>query len=85
MCDKEGVIVLNHGKTVNNHSNGEGYIEELTYEELCKIDFGHPQKFGDMYKGTKICTAQEIIQFAKKNNVIVEFDFSHFGATPEKI
>lgn len=88
-CDpcvtKDGVIVLNHGKTINDHSDGEGYIDQMTYEELCKINFGHPQKFGEMYKDTKICTAQEVLTFAKKNNVIVEFDFSHFYATPEKV
>lgn len=41
--------------------------------------------FGDKFAGTKICTAQEVIQFAKKHKVIVEFDFSHFDATPQKI
>ena len=88
-CDpiltKDSIIVLNHGKTIDDHSNSTGKIEEMTYDELSKIDFGHPQRFGDRFAGTKICTADEVIQFAKKHNVIVEFDFSHFDATPRKV
>ena len=88
-CDpvltKDGVIVLNHGQTIDDHSNGHGYVSEMTYDELCKYDFGNPLKFGDEFVGTKICTATEVIQFAKKHHVIVEFDFSHFNATLEKV
>ena len=88
-CDpvltKDSVIVLNHRQSIDDHSNGHGFISEMTYDELCKIDFGNSQQFGDEFLGTKICTAAEVIQFAKKHHVIVEFDFSHFGATSEKV
>ena len=53
----------------------------MTLAELLQYDFGNPAKFGDKYAGTKICTALEVLRFAKSRNVIVEFDFSHFEYT----
>ena len=88
-CDpnvtKDGVIVLNHMQTIDSHSNGTGNVSEMTYEELLQYDFGNPAKFGTKYKGTAICTAEEVLRFAKSRNIIIEFDFSHFDYTRENV
>ena len=83
---KDGVFVLFHDSNLSNYTNiWAGQVSDYTYEELLKIDFGKPDLFGDKFKGTKICTADEAIKFCKKNNVILEFDFGHFDATYENI
>ena len=41
-------------------SNGTGKIYEHTYEELLALDFG--VKYGEKFKGLKICTFEEILQ-----------------------
>ena len=88
-CDpnatKDGVIVLNHMQTIDTHSNGTGKVSEMTFEELKQFDFGNPAKFGTKYQGTSICTAEEVLRFAKSRNIIIEFDFSHFQYTKENI
>lgn len=88
-CDpivtKDGIIVLNHMQTIDNHSNGIGKVSEMTFEELKQYDFGNPAKFGTKYQGTSICTAEEALIFAKSRNIIIEFDFSHFQYTKENI
>ncbi len=88
-CDpnvtKDGYIVLNHRESIDSHSNGTGKVAEMTLEELQQYDFGNPEKFGTKYKGTSICTAEDVLRFAKSKKVIVEFDFSHFQFTKENI
>lgn len=57
---KDGVIVSCHDNMLNRVSNGEGSIENYTYEELLKFDFGI--KFGEKFKGLRIIRFEEILQ-----------------------
>ena len=67
-CDvaftKDGVAVLLHDETIERTSNGEGYIYELTYEELLQYDFGSWKN--SEYAGTKIPTFEEFIILCKE-------------------
>ena len=58
---KDGKIVIFHDNIIDNKSNGKGKIEDYTYEELSKLDFG--SWFGEEYKDEKIVLFQD---FAKK-------------------
>jgi len=57
---KDGVIVSCHDNMLDRVSNGEGNIENYTYEELLKFDFG--VKFGEKFKGLRILRFEEILQ-----------------------
>ncbi len=56
----DGVLVSCHDDTLDRVSDGSGKIYEKTYEELLKYDFGI--KYGEKFKGLKICTFEEILQ-----------------------
>ena len=70
-CDvsftKDGVAVLLHDSTIDRTSDGEGRIENLTYEEVLQYDFG--SWFSEEYKGLKIPTFIEFIDLCKKINL----------------
>jgi len=56
----DGVLVSCHDEVLDRVSDGHGKIEEHTYAELLKLDFGgkHDPKFA----GLRICTFEEILQ-----------------------
>ena len=56
----DGVLVSSHDSTLERISNGTGKIYEHTYEQLLTLDFG--VKYGEKFKGLKICTFEEILQ-----------------------
>jgi len=60
-CTKDGVIVCIHDDTIDRVSDGTGYIWDMTYEEVLQYDFGG--KRGNQYKGLKIPTFEQILQF----------------------
>lgn len=49
---KDGKIVIFHDDYIDKKANGTGKIEEYTYQELLKLDFG--SWFNDKYKNEKI-------------------------------
>ncbi|PIS40565.1 MAG: glycerophosphodiester phosphodiesterase [Candidatus Kerfeldbacteria bacterium CG08_land_8_20_14_0_20_43_14] len=51
VCKSGGLVVI-HDDTVNRTTNGTGYVTEMTFEELRKLDAG---------KGEKIPTLQEAL------------------------
>jgi len=53
---KNGHVVVIHDPTVNRTTNGEGYVKEMTLEELKRLDAG---------KGERIPTLQEVIEMIK--------------------
>ncbi len=55
MC-KSGEIVVIHDADVRRTSDGEGFVREMTLEELRKLDFG---------EGERIPTLEEVLKFAK--------------------
>ena len=63
---KDGKIVIFHDKCIDFKSNGKGKIEDYTYEELCKMDFG--SWFDKKYKDEKIMLFEEFAdKFLNKN------------------
>ena len=56
----DGVLVSSHDPILDRVSDGKGKIYEHTYEELLKLDFG--VKYGEKFKGLKICTFEEILK-----------------------
>ena len=64
---KDGVPVLLHDGSVNRTSNGEGNVDELTYEQLRTLDFGSWKS--ELYAGTVIPNLEEFVSFCKDNEM----------------
>ena len=56
----DGVLVSCHDRRLERVSDGEGFINEHTYEELLALDFG--AKHSDGYRGLRIPTFEEILK-----------------------
>ena len=60
---KDGHLVIMHDDTVDRTTNGKGKIEDLTLEEIKKLDAG--SWFSSEYTGEKIPTLGEVLEWAK--------------------
>jgi len=77
---KDGHLVVMHDDTVDRTTNGEGKVQDLTLEELKKLDAG--SWFGDKYRGEKIPTLKEVLQWAK-DKIKVDIDVKVSLESPE--
>ena len=60
----DGVAVLLHDKSVDRTSNGTGLVSEMTYAELCELDFG--LWFDPLYEGERIPSLSEFVLLCKQ-------------------
>ena len=63
--DKELVII--HDETIDRTSGQHGWVQEMTYEELCKVDFSY--KFKEL-GFQKIPTLREYFELVEDKNII---------------
>ncbi len=56
---KDGVIICAHDRELSGMCDGKGNIDEYTYEELLKFDFG--AFFGDSFKGLSVTTFEAVL------------------------
>ncbi|MBE6749024.1 MAG: glycerophosphodiester phosphodiesterase [Ruminococcaceae bacterium] len=66
---KDGIPVLCHNFTIDETSDGEGAIKDMTLEELRQYDFGSYK--GEEFKGTEIPLLDDFIALCAENNVEV--------------
>ncbi len=64
---KDNILVVCHDHTVNRCSDGQGRVDELTLDELKKLDFGG--WFGKEFAGESIMTLTDLLQLAADNNL----------------
>lgn len=69
---KDGVPVIQHNYEIDRNSNGSGYVEEMTYEELLQFDFGSWK--GEEFKGEKILTLDECLALAEKSMRLINLE-----------
>ncbi len=68
---KDGELIVMHDPTVDRTTNGTGSIIDKTLAEIKQLDASN--KFSGIFKGEKIPTLDEVLQFAKdKISVNVE-------------
>lgn len=60
---KDGHLVLMHDSTVDRTTNGSGRVDQLTLNDIQKLDAG--LWLGDEFKGTKVPTLEEALQLMK--------------------
>lgn len=69
---KDGIPVIQHNYTIDKNSNGSGWVEELTLDELSMLDFG--SWFSDDFKGEKILTLDECLKIADKHMSLINLE-----------
>ncbi len=77
---KDGIPVVCHNFTIDDTSNGKGYIKDMTLEELREFDFGSYR--GKEFEGTKIPTLDEFLTLCEKmpmNILDIELKSQSFG------
>lgn len=69
---KDGELVLIHDELVNRTTDGNGLVKDYTYSELSKLDAGG--KLFPEFKGLKIPTLKELLEFAKEKNLMLDLE-----------
>jgi glycerophosphoryl diester phosphodiesterase len=69
---KDGVLVLFHDDTLDRTTNGKGYVNDYTYEELMRLDAGKHKS--DKYKGEKLVSFGDFLRYfgAKDLHLAIE-------------
>lgn len=65
---KDGEIVICHNYTVDETSNGKGFIDEMTFAQLRALDFG--SYFSKDFEGVTLPSLAELLKLTKNMNLI---------------
>jgi glycerophosphoryl diester phosphodiesterase len=65
---RDARFVALHDPTVNRTTNGQGSVSEMTLADLRKLDAG--SWFGSEFAGERVPTLEEVLEFAKKHDVV---------------
>src|SRR5277367_2784856 len=71
-------FVAIHDDTVNRTTNGHGKVHDLTLAELRRLDAG--SWFGSEFTGERVPTLEEILEFAKKHDVVFYLELKPGGS-----
>ena len=69
---KDGVLVIIHDEEIDRTGNASGWVKDMTYEELCKVDFSN--KFHDKVGFQKIPTLDEYLTLVKDKDIITNIE-----------
>lgn len=69
---KDGQLVITHDFTVDRCSNGHGRVDNHTFEELSKLDFG--AWFGAHFQGEPILSFEELLTLAEQKNLGINLE-----------
>lgn len=67
---KDGEVVIIHDEKVDRVTNGQGYVKELTYKELRKLDAG----FHTTSKKEPIPSLEEFFEWLSMNRLICNIE-----------
>lgn len=72
---KDGVIVVIHDETVKRTTNGKnkGWVKDYTLKQIKKMDVSY--KFKDKYGFCEIPTLEEVFDWAKSNQLLINVEF----------
>jgi glycerophosphoryl diester phosphodiesterase len=80
---RDSHVIILHDQTVNRTTNGKGKIIDLTSSQVEKLDAGY--RFSPRFRGTKVPTLLEILDFAQKHPALAMFaEIKHYR-TPADI
>jgi glycerophosphoryl diester phosphodiesterase len=75
---RDARLVAIHDATVNRTTNGQGAVHDLTLAELRRLDAG--SWFGSEFAGERIPTIEEILDFAKKHDMVFYLELKPSGS-----
>ncbi len=75
---RDARLVALHDATVNRTTNGQGAVHDMTLAELRRLDAG--SWFGSEFAGERIPTIEEILEFAKKHDVVFYLEMKPSGS-----
>lgn len=75
---RDARFVAIHDDTVNRTTNGQGAVHDLTLAELRRLDAG--SWFGSSFTGERIPTLEEILDFAKRHDVVFYLELKPGGS-----
>ena len=72
---KSGELVLCHDENVARTSDGQGFIRDMTYDELLQLDFGSWKD--PSFAGQRIWTLGELLDFCKEAKLILNLELKN--------
>ena len=75
---RDARFVAIHDPTVSRTTNGQGSVHEMTLADLRRLDAG--SWFGSEFAGERIPTIEEILEFAKKHDVVFYLELKPSGS-----
>ncbi|AOZ93442.1 glycerophosphodiester phosphodiesterase [Paenibacillus crassostreae] len=71
----DGQLVLIHDEAINRTTNGKGYIKDMTYDEISKLDAG--SWFGESFAGEHIPTLVELLELLREGDTILNIELKN--------
>ncbi len=65
---KDGQIVIIHDETIDRTSAEHGWVKDMTYEELCQVDFSY--RFAGQFGFQRIPTLREYFELVKDCDIL---------------
>ncbi|MDP8024039.1 MAG: glycerophosphodiester phosphodiesterase [Nitrososphaeria archaeon] len=82
----DGEIIVMHDELVDRTTNGNGYIKEMTLEQIKSLDAGI--KFSPKYAGTKVPTLSEVFERYREKflyKVEIKHSYEYYPGIEEKV
>jgi glycerophosphoryl diester phosphodiesterase len=80
--DKKWVAI--HDETINRTSNSRGRVSDFTFDELSKLNFGYPNKFGPKFN-EKILLLDSVIKISKLYKIIPFLEIKDKNCTKDDL
>ncbi len=74
---KDKKIVVCHDDKIDRTSNGSGYVEDMTFEELLAYDFGSFK--GEEFAGEKIPLLSQVLDLIKESGILLNIEIKNRG------
>ena len=72
---KDGHLIVCHEEKVDRTTDGEGFIKDLTLEEIRKLDAG--RWFSEEFQGERIPLLDEVLKFVKDKNLLLNIEIKN--------
>lgn len=73
---KDGHLVLIHDRDVERTTNGSGWVDQMTLEELQALDAGSWK--GPKFAGAQIPTVEEFLEYISKTDLMVNWELKEY-------
>lgn len=72
---KDGEIIVMHDEMVNRTTNGKGWVKDLTYSQIKKLDASY--KFTKQYGNCPVPTLADVFSWAKTNKLLINVELKN--------